>query len=208
MAFRLLTPSSKGSACETSANESFYGGRKKILCWTSLLSYSADAPAGYSNKNSKKNSDKHKRAGEDGKREKASLGPLTGRFAYESLACVASVSARVRRERWDESKKKKRKEWRGRGRGEKETLARKPHDFEKLRSPTNAASDWCGGGSVDYLALETSIKPGMLCLQASQIWSHLICGRRLQMLWTWIVFVQRFMRSESSKYIWKSSSGD
>ena len=38
-------------------------------------------------------------------------------------------------------------------------------------------------GSADYLALETSIKPGMLCLRASQIWSHLICGRRVQMLW-------------------------
>ena len=97
------------------------------------------------------------------------------------LACVASVSARVRRERWDESEKK---EWRGRGRGEKETLARKPHDFEKLRSPTNAVFDWCGAGSVDYLALETSIKPGMFCLRASQIWSDLICGRRLQMLWS------------------------
>ena len=60
----------------------------------------------------------------------------------------------------------------------KEPLARKPHDFE--------ASDWHGSGSVDYyvLALETSIKPGMLCLRASQIWFHLICGRRLQMLWT------------------------
>ena len=72
----------------------------------------------------------------------------------------------------------------GRGVGEKETLARKPHDFEKLRSPTNAASDWCGAVSVNYLALETSIKPGILCLRASQIWSHLICGRRLQMPWT------------------------
>ena len=63
----------------------------------------------------------------------------------------------------------------------KETLARKPHDFEKLRSPTNAASDWrgAGTGSVDCLALETSIKPGMFCLRASQIWFHLICGRRL-----------------------------
>ena len=30
-----------------------------------------------------------------------------------------------------------------------ETLARKLHDFEKLRSPTNAAFDWCGAGSVD-----------------------------------------------------------
>ena len=60
------------------------------------------------------------------------------------------------------------------------------HDFEKLCSPTNTASDWCGAGSVDYLALETSIKQGMLCLHASQIWSHLICGRRLQMVWTGI----------------------
>ena len=33
-------------------------------------------------------------------------------------------------------------------RRKKETLARKPHDFEKLRSPTNAASDWCGAGSL------------------------------------------------------------
>ena len=82
------------------------------------------------------------------------------------LACVASVSSRVRRESWDESKKKKKK------------------DSEKLRSPTIAASDWRGAGSVDYLALETSIKPGMLCLRASQIWFHLICGRRLQRLWT------------------------
>ena len=66
----------------------------------------------------------------------------------------------------------------------KEPLARKPHDFEKLRLPTNAASDWRGAGSVDYLALETSIKPGMLCLRASQIWFHLIYSRILQMLWT------------------------
>ena len=63
------------------------------------------------------------------------------------IACVASVSTRVRRESWDESKKKKK--WRGRGRGEKETFARKPDDFEKLRSPTNAASDWCLAGSID-----------------------------------------------------------
>ena len=41
----------------------------------------------------------------------------------------------------------------------KEPLVRKPHDFEKLRSPTNAASDWRGAGSVDYLALETSSSP-------------------------------------------------
>ena len=28
-------------------------------------------------------------------------------------------------------------------------VARKPHDFEKLCSPANAAFDWCGAGSVD-----------------------------------------------------------
>ena len=59
----------------------------------------------------------------------------------------------------------------------KESLARKPHDFEKLRSPTNAASDWRGAGSVDYLAFETSIKPGMLCFRAdlvsSDLWSQI-----------------------------------
>ena len=53
-------------------------------------------------------------------------------------------------------------------------LARKPQDFEKLRSPTNTAFDWCGAGGVDYLALKTSIKPGMVCLRVSQIWSHLV----------------------------------
>ena len=86
---------------------------------------------------------------------------------YSHLACLASVSARVRRGKLGREQKKK--EWRGRGRGKKETLARKPQHFEKLRSPTNAASDWRVVGSVDYLALETLIKPGMLCLRASQI---------------------------------------
>ena len=28
-------------------------------------------------------------------------------------------------------------------------LVRKPHDFEKLRSPAKTASDLCGAGSVD-----------------------------------------------------------
>ena len=63
---------------------------------------------------------------------------------------------------------------RGRGREAKETLARKPHDFEKLRSPTNAAFDWCGAGSVDYLALEISIKPSMFCLRASHIYINFV----------------------------------
>ena len=47
-----------------------------------------------------------------------------------------SSSRKMRREQ-------KKEEWRGRG-GDKKTLARKPHDFEELRSHANAASDWCG----------------------------------------------------------------
>ena len=60
----------------------------------------------------------------------------------------------------------------GGGGGTKEPLARKPHDFEKLRLPTNAASDWRGAGSVDYLAFETSIKPGMLCFRGVYLLSR------------------------------------
>ena len=37
----------------------------------------------------------------------------------------------------------------GEGRGEKETLTRKHHDFEKLRSSTNAGSNWGGACSID-----------------------------------------------------------
>ena len=55
-------------------------------------------------------------------------------------------------------------------------------------SPTSAASDWCGVGSVDYLALETSIKQGMLRLHASQIRSHLICGRTYYR-WFGLIFI-------------------
>ena len=61
----------------------------------------------------------------------------------------------------------------GEGEGKEGNACPQTHDFEKLRSPTNAASDWCSVGSVDYLALETSIKLGMLCLRASQIWCDL-----------------------------------
>ena len=85
----------------------------------------------------------------------------------------------------------KKREWQGRGRGKKETLARKPHDFEKLRSPTNAASDWCGAGSVAYLAIETSDKPGMLCLRAPQIWSWFVVADYSCFGLIWIVFSWR-----------------
>ncbi|CAH3161843.1 unnamed protein product [Porites evermanni] len=43
-----------------------------------------------------------------------------------------------------------------RGRGEKETLARRPNDFEKLRSPKKAASDYCGADSVDQIMINIS----------------------------------------------------
>ena len=49
----------------------------------------------------------------------------------------------------------------GEGEGKEGTACPQPHDFEKLCSPTNAASDWRGAGGVDYLAFETSIKPGI-----------------------------------------------
>ena len=37
----------------------------------------------------------------------------------------------------------------------------------------------------------------MLCFRASQIWSHLICGRRLQMLWTDI-----YLNRVCAKVLW------
>ena len=51
----------------------------------------------------------------------------------KKLACVASVSARVRRGKLGREQKKKKKGMTGEGEGggEKDTLARKPHDFEK-----------------------------------------------------------------------------
>ena len=71
---------------------------------------------------------------------------------------------------WAESKKK---EMMGEGGGEEGNAC--PQTPRLMR---------CCAGSVDYLTLETSIKPGMLCLLAPQIWSYLICGRRLQLPWT------------------------
>ena len=57
----------------------------------------------------------------------------------------------------------------------KEPLAHKPHDFEKLRSPTNAASDWRGASSVDYLALETryALFTCVTDLVSSDLWSQI-----------------------------------
>ena len=79
------------------------------------------------------------------------------------------ASLRSKRFRASSSKKlgrEQKKYDKGGGGGEKETLARKTQDFDKLRSLTNAASDWCGAGSVDYLALETSINQSIFNLQS------------------------------------------
>ena len=51
----------------------------------------------------------------------------------------------------------------------KEPLARKPHDFEKLRSPTNAASDWGGAGSQTRYALFSCVTD----LVSSDLWSQI-----------------------------------
>ena len=130
--------------------------------------------------------------------------------SWNWLACVASVTVENVRTR----AKKKKKRWRGKGREEEETLARKPHDFEKLRSPTNAAFDWCGAGSVDYLALETSIKPGMFRLRCvadlirSDLWSQIANAL------VWYLFESCLCEGLSGlspfdqKYNWTSSSGD
>ena len=52
----------------------------------------------------------------------------------------------------------------GEGRGTKEPLACKPHDFEKLRSWANAASDWHGVGSVESWGLRASVSSSPLPL--------------------------------------------
>ena len=100
------------------------------------------------------------------------------------LPVHCKLGLRRKRFRASSSRKLGWEQKRGEKEGKEENACPQTHDFEKLRSPTNAASDWRGAGSVDYLVFKTSIKPGMLCFRASQIWSHLICGRRLQMLWT------------------------
>ena len=70
------------------------------------------------------------------------------------LACVASVSLCFRSKyrgrgllavlvlTGREMKRESKSERGERGRGRKETLADKPLNFENLRSPANAASDW------------------------------------------------------------------
>ena len=68
---------------------------------------------------------------------------------------------------------------RGRGRGKKEPLARKLHDFEKLRSPRNAASGWCSASSVDILSTRNINQTRYALLTCA---TDLICGHRLQLL--------------------------
>ena len=104
-------------------------------------------------------------------------------WEFPNKARVHSKRFRASSSRTSRREQKNRNDGGGGGGGERR--ARLP---AKTHSPTNAASDWCGAGSVDYLAIETTIKPGMLCLRASQIWSHQNCGRRLQNALDWYLF--------------------
>ena len=130
------------------------------------------------------------------------------------LACVASISARVRQEHWDESNKKKEWQGRGRGRGEKETLARKPHDFEKLCSPTNSAFDWLGAGSVDYFSTRNinQNRYVLLTCVADLVWCYL--WSQITNALVWYLFESCLCEGLSDlslfnqKYNWRSSSGD
>ena len=65
------------------------------------------------------------------------------------------------------------------GEGKKEPLARKPHDFEKLRSPRNAASDWCSASSVDILSTRNINQTRYALFTCA---TDLVCGHRLQLL--------------------------
>ena len=71
---------------------------------------------------------------------------LRGQDFATGMACIASVSIWFRNKRpvlvAREMKRETKNERGGRGRGRKETLPHKPLDFENLRSPVNAATDW------------------------------------------------------------------
>ena len=100
-----------------------------------------------------------------------------------------------------------------RGGGAKRIRKRLPANPTILKNCVRPLTQFLiGAVLVNYLALETSIKPGILRLRASQIWSHLICGRRLQMPWTDIylsrVCPKVYEIKVLSKYNWRSNSGD
>ena len=85
---------------------------------------------------------------EHGKKQKLARSNL---FSTEMLACVASVSVRfsARSRHFSFFSRAKigasaKKCVTGEGKGEKETLARKPHDFEKPVRPRTEFPDWRG----------------------------------------------------------------
>ena len=115
---------------------------------------------------------------------------VTNKPCQFKIACVASVSAGVRRESWKESKKKN--DGGGGGGGERRNRLPANHTiFKKPRSPTNAASDWCGASSVDWLALETSIKPGICFIyerhRSGLIWFVVADYKCFGLIFIWIV---------------------
>ena len=77
------------------------------------------------------------------------------------LPVHCKLGLRRKRFRASSSRKLGWEQKRGEKEGKEENACPQTHDFEKLRSPTNAASDWRGAGSVDLIAINTSIKQGM-----------------------------------------------
>lgn len=66
--------------------------------------------------------------------------------------CCLALSLRSKHFCTSLSRKSRREQNKGNDGGEggrEKMLAGKPHNFEKLRSPMNTASDWCGAGGVD-----------------------------------------------------------
>ena len=121
----------------------------------------------------------------------------------------ASLSRKLAREQ-------KKKEMRGKGKGAKEMLACKPHDFEKLCSPTNAAFDWCGAGSTKcWLNSNQYINQTRYVLftcVVDLVWSDL--WSQITNALVWYLFESCLCEGLSDlspfdqKYNWRSSSGD
>ena len=99
------------------------------------------------------------------------------------VACIASVSLRGSSRKLGQEQQKMND---GGGGGERRN--RLPANRMILKNcvrPRTQLLIGAGAGSVDYLAFETSIKPGMLWFRTSQIWSHLIFGSQITNALNW-----------------------
>ena len=57
------------------------------------------------------------------------------------------------------------RELKGEGEERKQNSCPQTHNFEKLRSPTKAASDWCGAGGVDLTAMDQYMYIMFMCIE-------------------------------------------